>query len=259
MKHDIVKEFRYGLRNSRFLIIMASFVFFAVMTPIMVKLILPMILASQFPGMGEDLIAEMIDMSQTGTVRNYLSDVYEIGTLIITFSLCGLIAQEIRDNTLVIPLCAGRRIHNLLIAKMLVFGSALLITPVIALIICYAYAGLLFSFDIGLLPVITSGLLQGTYMVFLLSCLIFFGSIIKKPIAAGLLSLAATYGLHIVAGLLDIHKYMPSGLLQEAMLLSDKSLSGIILPLIITISLIIALPLLSLIRLRRMEWNERSA
>lgn len=257
MIQDIIKEIRYGIRNNRFLIVIAGFLFFAISTPLMAKVVLPQILKSQFPGLSEQEMASMLDLTQLGTIRSYMGDVFEIGSLIIAFTLCGLIAQEIRDNTLVLPLCSGKRISGIVSAKMLVFGALLLLTPLTALVIDYLYAGVLFSFDIALMPIVRAGLLQGIYMVFLLACLVLWGAIIKKPIAAGFLSLATSFGLHFLGGLLDIHAWLPSGLLIDAQLLAVKPAPTLIWTLLITLAVIVAMVWAAGLRLKKMEWNER--
>lgn len=257
MRQEIKKEILFGLRNSRFLILITGFLFFAVLTPVMTKVVLPVVLKSQFPGMTEQMLAEMLDMTQLGCVRSYMGDVFEIGSIIVAFTLCGLVAQEIKDNTLVLPLCAGRQFGSIIGAKILVFGTVLLLIPAIALIVDYMYAGLLFSFDIGIVPIIRSGLLQGVYMVFLLVCLIMWGSILKKPIAAGMLSVATVFGLNFAGGIFGIHAYLPSGLLAEAQLLAVVPAASLFKTLCINAGIILLLIAVTLLRLKNLEWNER--
>ncbi len=257
MIKDISKELKYGLRNSRFLILLISFLFFALLTPVMMKVVLPEVLKSQFPGMTVQQLQGMMNMTQLGSVQSYMGDIFEIGSIIVAFSLCGLMAQEIKDNTLVMPLCSGKRFGGIIGAKMLVFGFVLVLVPLITLIIDYTYAGLLFSFDIGIRPIVRGGLLQGVYMVFLLACVVMWGTLVKRPVAAGFMTLATAFGLHFVGGLLDAHEYLPSGLLNEAQKLSETPASSLSKTLFITIGIIIAFMIITLTHLRSMEWNER--
>ncbi|HHU29776.1 MAG: hypothetical protein QM368_00525 [Bacillota bacterium] len=251
MINSLRKEIRYGLRNNTFLILFAVFFFFAFMTPVMLKIILPEVLKSQFPGFP---LQELVDMTQLGCLQSYMGDVLEIGTLLVSLALSGLLAQEIRDNTLVLPLCAGQSYSGIIAAKMLVFGTAVLLIPFAALVTGYLYAGLLFSFDIGILPVITGGLLQGFYMVYLLSLLLLFGTLTRNPIATALLTLAVNYGLYFAGSLLDIHRYLPSGLLREAQQLQNT------IPLqaaVITLAIIIACAFLASKTLQTLEWSKK--
>ena len=258
MKRALLKELRYGLRNSRFLILFISFFFFALMTPVMTKVVLPMILQSQFPGLGEDALAGMLDLSQRGSLQSYMGDIFEVGSLIVAITLCSLLAQELRDNTLVLPLCSGLRFSHIILAKMIVFGSVLIVLPVAALTASYIYAGLLFSFEIPLWPVLLGGLLQGLFMLFLLACLLLTGALTRKPIVSGITSLVGIYGLYAFGSLLNWHNYLPTGLLVEAQELADRPSASLIWPIMITLAVISLFTLLSIIRLHRLEWQMKT-
>jgi hypothetical protein len=171
--------------------------------------------------------------------------------------LCGLLAQEIKDNTLVLPLCSGKRLMKIAGAKLAVFGAALVIILTAALAVDYAYAGLLFSFDIAFLPILRGGLAQGVYMVFLAANLIMWGAIIKKPIAAGFVTLGVAYGSSYLGSLLNVSSYLPSGLLDAAMNLNAAPDPSMVRTLLITLALVLAFMGITLLRLRHMEWNQR--
>lgn len=254
---NIKKELRFGMRSSKFLILFVGFLFFAIFTPVMTKVILPEILKSQFPGMSQDALGEMLDMTQRGCIRSYMGDVFEIGTIIVVFTLCGLMAQEIKDNTLVLPLCSGKQFGSITAAKMIVFGGVLLLAPTAALLIDYMYSGLLFSFEVGIAPIVRGGLLQGIFMVFVLTCLVMFGTWLKKPIPTGFITLAFVYGLHFLGSILKIDPYLPSGLLAEAQQLSIIPASSLGQTLMVSISIILLMIGITIARLKSMEWNER--
>lgn len=257
MMQDIKKEIKYGFRSGKLLILLVSFLFFALLTPVMLKVVLPEILQSQ--GASPQDLSGIIGMTQTGCIQIYMNDVFEMGTIIVAFTLCGLLAQEIRDNTLVLPLCSGKRFTSILGGKLLVFGFVLALIPLLALIVDYLYAGLLFSYEVGMVSILRAGLLQGLYMVFLLACIIMWGVVLKRPIPVGFLTLATAFGLHFVGSLLGIHAWLPSGLLFQAQYLAEAPESSVILTLTITIILIFTMLALSLMRLKRIEWNERQA
>lgn len=257
MMQNVGKEIKYGFRSGKMLILLASFLFFALLTPLMLKFVLPGILQSQ--GASTQDLSGIMGMTQTSCIQIYMNDVFEMGTIIIAFTLCGLLAQEIRDNTLVLPLCSGKHFGSIIGEKLLVFGFALALIPLLALIVNYLYAGLLFSYELEIFPILRAGILQGLYMVFLLACIIMWGAVLKKPISAGFLTLATAFGLHFIGSLLGIHAWLPSGLLVQAQHLTEAPASSLILTLIITIILIIAMVALTLMRLKSIEWNERQA
>lgn len=253
-----MKELRYALRSGRILILFASFLFFALLTPVMLKIVLPMVLSGQFSGDVPQAIGGLTDMTQLDCIRNYMEDVLQIGTIIIAFTLCGLTASEIRDNTWVLPLCSGKRFERMIGAKLLVFGSLLILVPIIALFADYGYSGILYGFEIGLLPILYSGLLQGIYVLFLLSCLMMWGVLLKRPIPAGFMTLAVAFGIHFVSSLLRFEEWTPSGLLAHADRLTPTLDSALFIPLVMTVILIVLMLALTLSRLKCMEWNTRN-
>lgn len=250
---DIAKEFRYGLRQSRFLILAAVFLFFALSAPVMMKVILPAILKSQFQN--SDALKGLMEVSQIGCMCSYMGDVFEIGTIAVAFTLCGIMGQEIKDRTLVLPVCSGKRFGDIVTAKMLVFGAALVLILTMALVADYLYAGLFMGFDVrSIWTVVRSGLLEGLYMVYILSCLVLFGTLIGKSVAAGVVTLAVAYGSYFIGNLLAIGRFLPSGLLTQASALSTLS-DTIYITLSITAVLIMVNCALSVALLRRMELN----
>ncbi len=238
------------------MILFLSFLFFALLTPVMFKAVLPLVMESQFPTLTRQALEALIVTDQTAILQSYLGDVFEIGSIIVAFTLCGLLAQEIADRSLVLPLCAGKKAAAILWAKFLVFGAALLLAATAALLVCYLYSGLLFSFEIGLWPVLRSGLLQGFFMAFLLACLLFWGALVKKTLAAGLLSLGTVYGLHAVGGILRLQDYLPVGLLVAAAELAPSQ-AAIFRPLAVTAVFILSFVSVAVLRLRRFDWNDR--
>jgi hypothetical protein len=260
MRSVIYKELQYALRSGRIFILSISFLFFALLTPVMLKVVLPQILSSQFAGETAQAqnISSIMDMTQLGCIQSYMGDVFEIGIIIISFTLCGLLASEIQDNTLVLPLCSGKRFGRIVSAKLLVFGILLLLIPVFSLLADYIYSGLLFDYEIGILPILYGGLLQGIYMQFLIACLLMWGAIMRKPIATGFLTLATAYGIHFTASLLQIQQWTPSGLLVEAGRLAPGANLQLLIPLAVTIISITLMISLTLSRLKRLEWNART-
>ncbi len=258
MRTEIIKELRYAIRSGRVLILFAGFLFFALLTPVMLKVVLPIVLSGQLAGETTQSISGLTDITQLDCMRNYMDDVLQIGTIIIAFTLCGLTASEIRENTWVLPLCAGKRFGHMIGAKLLVFGALLIMIPILALLADYGYSGLLFGFEIGVLPILYSGLLQGIYVLFIISCLMMWGALLKKPIAAGFLTLATAFGMHFISSLLRFGKWTPSGLLAHANELTPTAGSSLFIPLGMTLLLVVSMTVITLERLNYMEWNTRN-
>lgn len=258
MRQAIKKEIIEGIRTYRFLIIMAIFLFFALMNPILNKLVLPEVLKSQFNGISEDMLSQMIVTSQRDCVRGYLTDVFEIATIVVVLTLSAIIAGELKSKTFIFPICSRKDFATLVLAKLIVYGSFLMMATTISVTIDYAYSGVLFGQDLpGILPVVRSGLLQGLYYMFVLGLIMLAGSFAKKPMTAGLLALVPAYGTHILSSLLNVGNYTPAGLLSEAGLIAVKVSSEVMQPIIITIGLVVVMVVLTVLRLQALELARR--
>lgn len=257
MKNLIKKEWLYGVRNHKLLIIAITYLFFAFSVPLMVKVLLPALLQSQFPGMSEADIALMIDISQMGSMTNYLSNVFEVGLIVMGFTLAGLMASEIKENTLVLPVCSGKSYESILFSKMLVFSTFIVSISMLSMLITYAYSGIIFGFDIPLLAVIKSALLDGLYMTLLITLLLTFGTFVKRTVATGLLSIGTLYVLSLLGNLMNIQKYLPSGLVSEASLFRATVNQHTFLPVGFTVIIIGALLFVTLQKLKNTELNQR--
>ncbi len=253
LKIIVKKEILEGLRNYRFLIVAIGMLFFAVFDPVMNKLILPELLKSQFPNMSADIVNQMLVNTQTANIRGYLTHVYQISTLIISFTLSGLLAQEISEKTLIFPMSTGKRIEGLLLGKMIVYGGFLLLLTSFSILVNYAYSGVLFGFELpSVYPVLRAGLYLGIFMIFVLALLILFGALVRKPIPAGMLTLLVAYGVRAVGSLLNGHRFLPSGLLVEAEMLAvvpSEFIWGILASSIAMIAVLIGLSIYRMLHL----------
>jgi|LGOV01.1.fsa_nt_gb ABC-2 type transport system permease protein len=254
----IKKDILEGLRNNKFIVIFAVFLFFAMFDPIMIKYIFPEIIKKQFPGITLEMINDMVDMTQRGAIRSYMSDVYEIGVLVITFLLCGISAREIQDKTLILPICSGKRYEIILISKLVVYGSVTFIAAFISMIVNYYYSIILFGSSLqNILPIIKSGLLQGLFLVFVIVLLILIGVLIRKSILTGFLTLVIVYLTGFIGTIFNIQKFLPNGLLFETQQLVSVTTLAMWQTTTITLGLIIVLLLFSVIRLRSIDLTRR--
>jgi ABC-type transport system involved in multi-copper enzyme maturation permease subunit len=256
MKGSITKEWKYAVRSGKLLVLLGSFLFLALATPLMYKFVLPAILEAQMGGVSSQEISVMMNMGQRGVIQSYIGDVFEIGSIVVAFSLCGLVAQEISENTLVIPLCSGKRFGEIIVSKLLVFSLVLILVHCISTFATYGYSGLLFSFEISTVPVLIAGLLQGVYMIFLLSCVLMWGVILKKPIPTGFASLGTVYGLHFLGSIFSMEKYLPSGLMMEANRMITESIMDLNV-LVPTVVMVTVMTVTTIFRMKRLTWNGR--
>lgn len=257
MKREVIKEIKVGIRSGRFLILLASLLFYALLTPILLTTVLPKILASQFEGPEAEALLAALGTDQTAIMGSYVGDVYEIGTILVTFVLCGLIAQEIKENTLVLPLCAGSRFHHIIGSKALVYSIFLMAAAILSLLADYLYSGLLLSFDVDIALVFGGAGLMGLYLSYLVVCVMMWGAVVKSPVGAGFLTLGTTFGMHFVAGLFQKGNWVPSGLISAAADFSGKESGNLMAAIAVTLLMMGAMLAITQIRLRTLEWNGR--
>ena len=254
IKTIIRKEIIEGLRNYRFLVILVAILFFAIFDPVMNKLLLPELLRSQFPNMPAEVMREMLITTQADNIRGYLGNVYQLSTLIITFTLSGLLAQEISERTLILPVSTGKRYEEILLGKFFVFGTYLVLVTTLSALVNYVYTGVLFGFQLpSVLPAMRAGLLLAGHMLYVLALLLVFGSLIRKPVGAGMVTLLAVYGTRVIGSVFDLHRFLPSGLLVEAELLAAAPSYMVWGSISATIAIIVVLISFTVIRLTNLE------
>jgi ABC-2 type transport system permease protein len=251
---SLKKEFIYGVRNYRYLIVFAAFMFFAVVNPVMTKLVMPGLFKNYYPEMSSEMIEKMLGMTHYDSVRAYLGDTFEMGMLIIAFLFSGIMAQEISEKTFILPMCSGKRFVEMIFSKFFVNGAILIFTAVSAAFTNYFYSGIFFGFTIDSASyVLWAGLFQGIYMLYVLAWLILMGTLVRKQMITGLIVLIPAYGTMLAGNLFRIDKYLPSGLLTVGQALSPLALKDILWPLMSALILVAAVIYIALIRLRRME------
>ena len=256
MFKELKKEWIYASRSGRLFILLMSFIFLAVLTPIMLKVLIPEIFRMQFPNLPMEEINRMINASQLTAIQGFMSDLFELGMIIVVFTLCTIMAQEIRDNTLVFPIVSGKKFANIIGSKVILFGVMLGMLVTVSILICYAYAGVLFEFEVPLQEVLYAGLLQGIYFLFILSNLILWGALLKRALPTGFITLVIAYLMQAVGGLLKIHAYLPSGLIEFSSKLQFQS-QDIITSVSITMFLIVIMMIITHAAMKKMEYNIR--
>lgn len=253
---ELKKEWLYSTRSGKAFILLMSILFLAVLTPIMLKVILPEILLWQFPEMPQASIDAMINASQQTSITGFLSDLFELGLIIIVFTLGGSMALELSENTLVFPLISNKKISHIILSKVIYLSGLLALMLMVSIVVNYAYAGLLFEFDVEMLDVIVSGLLMSLYFMFVIANIMFWGVLLKRSIPASFMSLLVCYLVSALSGLFNIHQYTPSGLVNYASTLTFSS-NDVLMSVGITSVIIIILVVVSIKRVEKMELNTR--
>ena len=256
MIKELKKEWMFASRSGRLFILLMSFLFLAVLTPVMLKLVIPEIFAWQFPNLSKEDIDLMVNASQLTAIQGFMSDLFELGMIILVFTLSGMMAQEIRDNTLVFPIISGSRFAHILTSKFIIYSILLSVLVYTSILITYAYSGLLFDFDVRLMDVVYAAGLLSVYFSFIVANLLFWGVILKRTLPAGFVTLVVAYLIQALGGLLQWHTYLPSGMIHYSSNLSFE-VTPLVTSLLSTGVIIIVMLGISYYSMKKMEYNLR--
>lgn len=240
------KEIIESIRNYKYLVLAIGLLIFAVLDPIMLKL-LPDILKSQVP---IDLGA-LFKVDRAYAVTNYIKDLYQIGLLVVVFTFSGTLGEELWGHKLVFPYSRGANPKALVLAKFIHHVLSITILVFLGFILNYYYASVLFSGgDININKVLTSAALISAYYAFSLSLLLLFSSLFKKSVFSGILVLIICYLLGTLSFVDKIKDFSPYNLISLAYKFSfNGSIKGLTATFIISLIFI----LLTMYRLKKAE------
>lgn len=206
------KEILESIRQYRYVILAAGILTFAVLDPVMLKL-LPMLLEKQ---MGSEL-SSLIITTPKSALSNYIKDLTQIGNLVIIFTLSGILSDEIKSQKLVFPYSKGSSALGIVLAKLIHYTIAVSVLILIGFITAFYYSGLLFQGEgIELIGVLKAALLTSAYSFFNITLVILFSSIFKKGVTAGFLVLFIDALTGLLATVDKIGKFMPYQLITAA-------------------------------------------
>lgn len=248
------REIIEGIRTYKFLVLAIGIVLYAVLDPVMLK-ILPKLLENQTPGLD---ISKLMAFDQKAAVQNYMKSLTQIGILAAAFTFMKSTSEELKNGTLVQSIISGLKPSVWIGAKILVYGTTLLLLATAGMLLNAAYAGSLFgSGGIDYIAVIKSGLWFGLYFVMLLCVEIFTGCLTKSPAVTAIAGLAVAWLLPPFTGLLGIQHYSPVMLLNDANALSKNYQAELLPALLITLVFFSALFIASVLSVKNTEYGCR--
>jgi ABC-2 type transport system permease protein len=243
------KEVIEAIRTHKYLIIAVGFIFWALIDPLMLKL-LPLFLKTTVP---QEMLSQLTNITRAAAFQNMLKSVFQISTLFIVFSLMGVLSGEVNSKKLVFPYSRGVRPAGMVMAKFIHYVVTISVFIFIAFIINYFYIKILFTEGIlALSTVLQSSLLYILYYIFVLATLLFLSGIFRKSILAGITTLVLTYTLNIFNQSALIRPYFPNYLLFKSadVVVLDKTLIPTIA---ITICLVVIIIYFSILRMKRID------
>jgi ABC-2 type transport system permease protein len=244
------KEFKEAVRNYKYIILAAGFIFWALLDPLMLKL-LPLILKASLP---VELLSQLTNINRDYAFQNLLKDLFQIGTLFFVFSLMGIISSEVSKKKLVLPYSRGAKPGGIVLAKYIHYAVTVSFFILIAFLTNYFYLNSLF--DGGILSikiVLWSCFLYILYFAVILALLLYLSSLFKKSIIPGILVLAIVYGFSFFNQLSLIRNYLPNYLILRAAILGSFFDSSLIPTFSVSVSLIAIFIYLTIIRMKKID------
>ncbi|GKU24245.1 hypothetical protein CFOLD11_10710 [Clostridium folliculivorans] len=211
------KEFLEANRENKLIILFMGFFFFSIATPPMLKLT-PKLLEKQY---GTDM-SSFFKTNAVDSVANYLgSNMPQICILVLCITLGGILCNEISKGTIILPITKGAYKTSIVIAKFSFYAVVLFIISTISVLTNIYYSFLIFDQAFpSINAIILCCLFVYLYILFMLSIIFLFSSLLKKAMGAALISM----GFNIILTLLSTFKYSlnPFMLITEASKLSTE-------------------------------------
>lgn len=244
------KEILESIRTNKYLILFIGIVFWALLDPLMLKL-LPLLMKNYLP---PDIAVMFSTFTRDTAFQTFLKDLFQIGTLFIAFTLMGLLSNEVSLKKLVFPYSRGANPAGVVLAKYIHYTVTISLFILIAFLTNYFYINRLFTggiLSIGI--VLKSSLLYILYYSVLLSILLYLSSLLKRGIIAGITVLVLGYTLSIFNQFKVVRAYLPNYLLLKAADIGYIFDNSLISTVIISFCIIILLVFLSILRMKKID------
>lgn len=186
----VKKEYIQAIRENKLLVLIVGFIFFALFTPLMLKLT-PLILEKQY---GSEVL-DLFKSNAITSVSNYLiSNLPQICILILCLTIGGIICDEIYKETLIIPINEGANKTLVLFSKFSFYSLALAVITFISIIINVYFSFIIFSEKPPLFQnIINCWLNIYLYILYILSLIFLISTFFKKAMYISLLAAGLNY------------------------------------------------------------------
>ncbi len=242
------KEIKEQFKNAKSIILLIVFAFFAIASPLAAKY-LPEIIS----GLGESENMQIVlpEPTWVDAVNQYVKNISQMLSFILILVYMGLISKEKESGTLVFLLVKPIRKSDFILAKFTSVVFTLALAMLLSFMLSSLYIKLLFgSFDIWKFLLINAFMFL--YLLSLAFITLFFSSIFRSQIAAGVLSFVVLLIMNLVSGIGKIGEILPSALLGEVnSIIADGSFS--LVPIFSSIAFLMLFLVISLVLFRRWE------
>lgn len=214
------KEVIEGIRQYKYIVIATGIILFAILDPLMLKL-LPSFLQDKIP---TNLINTLFAFQAKEAVKNYMKDLFQIGLLFVVFSVAGSINEEIYSYKIVFPYSKGANPVEIVLAKLCYWTITVCLFLFVGFYLNYYYANILFKGQrVVFSDLMTVYFLFCLYYLFVISLTLLFSSITKKNITAGFLSIIVNYSTAVFYQFKSLSKFTPYNLISLANAFSLKN------------------------------------
>lgn len=204
------KEWRELFRQARVFIILAPLFFFAILNPVMIKL-LPRILG---PQLGQ--LAQVIQVSAADAIQGYFKNVGDISLFVFVLALMGTVAEERAAGVYHILFSRHVRRWQSVAAKYLVNLAVVTAGLIGSALLARYYVGVLFAASLPAADFIVAALIDAAYYAFVLGMLLLFSAVVKRGFTAGIATLVLTMMLPLLGYIPELGHYLPHSLLGSA-------------------------------------------
>lgn len=236
----IRKEFREFFRTFRFIGPVIAMLFFAFLDPLMNKYLFEILKMS-----GMEITENMSGMlapNFANSMMQFVSDVTQIGLLVLMLVMMRAAGGDIKNQSCVIPLCSGLKRKNMCISKLIFYPVYTIVAVLGSYSVAVVFSGILHGFsDIKYEPVLKSAFALTIYFLFILFLYFFFGILTARPgICVGGIFAGITV-LSVVISLIKWNKYNPFALINLAIYPQAATNSEYFVAIAITLFLIFLL------------------
>jgi len=238
------KEFKEILKTYKIWVVPLIFIFFGLMSPIVVKL-LPKILEGQMKA--QNIAFKMPTPTAIESFSQYFKNLSQMGALAVILLSMGIVSEEKAKGTLQLVLTKPVSRTSVIISKLIAQSMLVCLSVLLGAICCYFYTLVLFKEgNAGLFS--QSTVLYIIYYLLLIAITLFFSTLFSNQVAAGGVSLIFFFGLTILPSISQfMAKYSPYALtvIADNILKKEDVFSKSGWPLLISVILIIILLVLS--------------
>lgn len=240
------KEILESKRQFRYLIVILAFVFLALSNPIMLKLLPKILESANMPGLDA-----MLPKDKLTVMQNLHKDFFQTGVLVMVFTFCGILSDELNNHKFVFPFSKGAEPKFVIAAKTLHYSLLIFVAIFLGIFVNYYYVDLIFE---GTAPAISgilfSAFLISLFFVFNLMLTMLFSLFVRKGIIAGIIVAIFQYFSALPASIKYIKDFMPYNLFNAAGSLKISNQSTLIA---VTILYIVIIAVINTVLLKKKE------